>query len=148
MCIRDSYYGDEIGLEGGRDPDCRRGFPWPDETHAGETANWNQDLLDYVKQSIVLRKAYRPLCCGSYRRLDASDDVVVFARQAGEETLVIALNASNTPARLAAPVAGLLPDGSALEAVWGAGIARVDSGILNGVTVPPRSGLVLNALSR
>ena len=141
------YYGDEIGLEGGRDPDCRRGFPWPDETHAGETVVWNQDLLDYVKRTIALRKAYRPLCCGSYRRLDASDDVVVFARQAGEEILVTALNASNTPARLAAPVAGLLPDGSALEAVWGAGIARVDNGILNGVTVPPRSGLVLNALS-
>ena len=118
------YYGDEIGLEGGRDPDCRRGFPWPDETYAGGPKDWNQDLLDYVKLVISLRKAHRSLCCGSFRRLAASDDVVIFARQAGEETLVIALNASNTPARLAAPVADLLPDGSALEAVWGAGTAR------------------------
>jgi glycosidase len=22
------YYGDEIGMEGGKDPDCRRAFPW------------------------------------------------------------------------------------------------------------------------
>ena len=79
--------------------------------------------------------------------MDASDDVVVFARQAGEETLVIALNASNTPARLAAPVADVLPDGSVLEAVWGAGTARVDAGILNGATVPPRSGLVLSKVA-
>ncbi len=63
----------------------------------------SKTLLDYVKRSLALRKTYRPLCCGSYRRLDASDDVVVFACQAGEETLVIALNASNAPARLAAP---------------------------------------------
>ena len=22
------YYGDEVGMEGGHDPDCRRAFPW------------------------------------------------------------------------------------------------------------------------
>ena len=137
------YYGDEIGMEGGGDPDCRRGFPWPDEDHAGGQAVWNQDLLDYVKRVIALRSAHPALCCGSYHRLSAANDVVVYARQAGEESLVIALNASNSPARLAVPVAGILPEDSVLEAVWGAGTAQVNAGILNGVTVPPRSGLVL-----
>ncbi len=27
------YYGDETGLQGGKDPDCRRSFPWTDLDH-------------------------------------------------------------------------------------------------------------------
>jgi neopullulanase len=137
------YYGDEIGLEGGRDPDCRRSFPWPDAYHADGPVTWKQDLLGYVKQVIALRKAHRALCCGSYECLEAAGDVVIFARQAGDETLVVALNAANAPAALATPVAGVLPEGTVLEAVWGAGAARVDGGLLSGVVIPPRSGVVL-----
>jgi cyclomaltodextrinase / maltogenic alpha-amylase / neopullulanase len=32
------YYGDEIGLEGGRDPDCRRAMLW-------DHTRWDHDLL-------------------------------------------------------------------------------------------------------
>ena len=46
------YYGDEIGMEGGRDPDNRRSFPW-------DTGRWNSTLLSYFKRCIALRK-YRP----------------------------------------------------------------------------------------
>jgi cyclomaltodextrinase / maltogenic alpha-amylase / neopullulanase len=45
------YYGDEIGLEGGRDPDCRRAMVW-------DPARWNHDLLGAVKRYIALRKRY------------------------------------------------------------------------------------------
>jgi cyclomaltodextrinase len=34
------YYGDEIGLAGGPDPDCRRAFLWD------EPETWDRDLLD------------------------------------------------------------------------------------------------------
>jgi glycosidase len=34
------YYGDEIGLTGGKDPECRGAFPW-DEKH------WNNDLRQW-----------------------------------------------------------------------------------------------------
>ncbi|HSW42434.1 MAG TPA: glycoside hydrolase family 13 protein, partial [Patescibacteria group bacterium] len=45
------YYGDEIGLPGGFDPDCRRSFPW----QAPET--WDHDLLAYVSAASALRHA-------------------------------------------------------------------------------------------
>ena len=35
------YYGDEVGLPGGKDPDCRRIFPQPE--------NWDVEVLKYYK---------------------------------------------------------------------------------------------------
>ena len=46
------YYGDEIGMLGGKDPDCRRAFPW--ET----PGKWDNALLQYFKDCIALRKKY------------------------------------------------------------------------------------------
>ncbi len=43
------YYGGEIGLEGDKDPDCRRAFPW-------QEYQWDQDLLTFVRQLISQRK--------------------------------------------------------------------------------------------
>lgn len=43
------YYGDEIGLDGRHDPDCRKGFPW-------DRADWNQNLLDWYRACIQLRQ--------------------------------------------------------------------------------------------
>lgn len=48
VCI---FYGTELGLEGGHDPDCRRCMPWDEleSAHAGE-------FLEPVKALITLRK--------------------------------------------------------------------------------------------
>lgn len=43
------YYGTEIGMEGGYDPDCRRTFDW-DESH------WNKTVFAAVKRLIGVRK--------------------------------------------------------------------------------------------
>lgn len=135
------YYGDEIGMEGGRDPDCRRSFPWPDGV--GPSWPWNSDLLDYTRRVIALRRAHPALRRGSYVRLYAAHDLYAFARQLADELVVVVLNAGLTNVRLEIPVAGLLPDESLLEAVWGEGIAKVQGGVLHGVAAPPRSALVL-----
>lgn len=44
------YYGDEVGLTGGRDPDCRRGMLWDQEKQ-------DRDLLRYYRRLIQIRKA-------------------------------------------------------------------------------------------
>lgn len=46
------YYGTEIGLEGGFDPDCRRCMPW-DEIDSGK---YNA-RIDFMKKIIALRKS-------------------------------------------------------------------------------------------
>ncbi len=42
------YYGDEIGLSGGKDPDCRRAFPW-------DESSWSIELREWVKKLIKIR---------------------------------------------------------------------------------------------
>ncbi len=49
------YYGDEVGVTGRQDPDCRKGFPW-------DTAKQDQKLLEWYRQCIHWRgqlKAFR-----------------------------------------------------------------------------------------
>jgi glycosidase len=43
------YYGDEVGITGGKDPECRKAFLW-DETV------WNNDLRLWIKALIHIRK--------------------------------------------------------------------------------------------
>lgn len=45
------YYGTEIALEGGHDPDCRRCMPW-DEIDSGE----NQEKIALLKSLIRMRR--------------------------------------------------------------------------------------------
>ncbi|GAP14451.1 glycosidase [Longilinea arvoryzae] len=85
------YYGDEMGLEGGKDPECRKAFPW-------ETSAENLDLHDYLRKLIHLRKQMPVLRRGSYQRVLAEDGrgCLAFARALGEQRLAVAFNASAT----------------------------------------------------
>ena len=84
------YYGDEIGLDGEHDPDCRKSFPW-------EESQWDQDLLSYVKKLIGLRKQNSALRRGDFRRLWSADGTYAFSRSWEGETMVVALNTSESP---------------------------------------------------
>ena len=86
------YYGDEVGLLGGPDPDCRRSFP--------AEAQWDQDVLAFHRKLIALRHAHPALRTGAYLPLLAPDDAYAFARVLGGEELIIAVNAGTGPAKL------------------------------------------------
>ncbi len=88
------YYGDEIGLEGERDPDCRRGMPWEKET-------WNLELLDFTTQAIAVRNQVSALRQGSYKTLYASDMTVVFERKLEDSVAIVVLNAGKKSQSLA-----------------------------------------------
>jgi cyclomaltodextrinase len=93
------YYGDEVGLAGGKDPDSRRGFPPPEK--------WDTQLLKLHKELIALRHQYTCLRIGSYKILYAQDLTYVFARILDGETLIIAVNGDTNPATVTFPVGGL-----------------------------------------
>lgn len=129
------YYGDEIGLEGRRDPDCRRAFPWEDKL-------WNSSLRDYVKSCIALRQAHPALRRGEYTTFHASDDVYVFRRRLQNETLIVAFNIARSVRTPEIKVAGYLPPGQRLRQVWSDTEVTVGQGMLHDVKLPPRSGVV------
>lgn len=86
------YYGDEIGMEGGKDPDCRRAFPW------GKDDEWDRDLFKTVRYISGLRQKNQSLMLGSVRPLfiDDANDVLVVERRYGDEISVVAVNLSNS----------------------------------------------------
>jgi cyclomaltodextrinase len=135
------YYGDEIGMEGVHDPGCRGGFPW-------DEGCWDQELLDYVRRCIALRKAHPALCRGDLNWLFARQDVVAYGRRLDGETLLVLLNAGRWPVTVAVPVADYLPDGSVLSDVWDKFTVKVDQGRAEGIGLPARSGLVLQLLNQ
>jgi cyclomaltodextrinase len=131
------YYGDEIGMEGQHDPDCRRTFPW-------DESRWDHDLLDWFRRAIALRQAHPVLRRGGFQRLLADDvaGVYGFARQ-GEETLVVILNNGPSSWNVDMPAPGLYADGATLHDLWGDAKARVSHGTITGATLPARSAAVL-----
>ncbi|MBE9077016.1 DUF3459 domain-containing protein [Romeria aff. gracilis LEGE 07310] len=86
------YYGDEVGLPGRLDPDCRRVFP--------QQPDWNQPLLQLHKDLIALRHAYPALRIGQYRTLAAEGLCYCFTRLLDDEMLVVAVNTGETAATL------------------------------------------------
>jgi alpha-glucosidase len=91
------YYGDEIGLEGGQDPDCRRCFDW-------EASHWNRDLFEHYKASIALRKAREELRHGAYQALLTEKDTFAFARFTDKAASLYALNRSAEACAIRIPV--------------------------------------------
>jgi neopullulanase len=93
------YYGDEIGMTGRADPDCRRSFPW-------DEATWKIDLLGYVREAVAARAADPALRGDGYRTLAATGSVAAFERSADGHRSVVAANAGEGPAELvlAAPL--------------------------------------------
>jgi cyclomaltodextrinase / maltogenic alpha-amylase / neopullulanase len=130
------YYGDEIGMTGGRDPDNRRAFPW-DRTDA-----WDTDLLHDFQKMVALRKASPALRRGSFSFLYASGDASAFLRQLGDESVVVALNTGKKAVRIDIPTSDSLVEGTVLDQVWSRKRVRIEGGLLRQVELAPRSGRV------
>ena len=115
------YYGDEIGLTGDHDPDCRGSFP-------EDAAAWDQALHDYVRGVVALRHAHPALRGGTFSVAGAGGMAAAYVRRDEAEALVVCLNAGEQPERLEVQVPGL--DGRTLEPVTPprVGVARGGSG--------------------
>jgi len=125
------YYGDEVGLPGALDPDSRRGFPLK--------SDWNYKIFECHRQLIALRHAHPALRTGNYKVLHAEGTVYVFARTLGDDTLVIAVNAGTTSAKLTLNQSDLKPQSKLLYG--SADIQWVEQHLE--LHLPGRSGCVL-----
>ncbi|MFN3265902.1 MAG: glycoside hydrolase family 13 protein [Deinococcales bacterium] len=119
------YYGDEIGLMGERDPDCRRGMPW-------DTALWNKELLEFTKQALHARRRIEALRRGQFKVLETKGMAILFERQSSDSRALVALNAGETAVEFR--VEGVYTD--ALNS------ARVEGC----VQLAGRSGMILEAI--
>ena len=128
------YYGDEIGLEGGPDPDCRRSFPW-------DESSWDHVLRDHVRRLARLRRAHPALRRGEYRTLYAEASVAAWLRSDSEgDAVVAAFNVGREETRVDLPVGGFGP--LFVDASSGEELAVTD-GEVRDVVLPPRTGRAL-----
>ena len=76
------YYGDEVGITGDNDPDCRKCMEW-------DKSGQNKELFDWYKVLIKLRKDHECIRKGSYKTINCSDeeDLLVFERSDDKERI-------------------------------------------------------------
>ena len=159
------YYGDEVGLEGREDPDCRRAYPW-------DPLLQDRGLRDFVAGLIALRRANPVLRRGRFELLGVEGSAVAYGMfdregsdSGGRETgaslpsdvpasggrsIVVAVNAGDTHARLSLEIPELA--GHLIEQVswsgrdWGSSFApnSLGAGPLE-VELEAREGLVVEA---
>ena len=73
-----TYYGDEILMDGYKDPFNRRTYPW------GKLTKDQESELEFVRTLSSLRALNDVLRTGSYKTLHTSDDSIVFERYLDE----------------------------------------------------------------
>ena len=110
--IPEIYYGDEIGLQGGGDPDNRRDFPggWIGDsnnafTPSGRTRE-QQEVFTYVQEMLRIRREHAALRGGQQWHLASDETAYVFLRESEEERIVVAFNNANGQKELHIPLNG------------------------------------------
>lgn len=98
------YYGDEAGMWGGDDPDCRKPMIWPDRQYEPEASHpfhrsravdnveFDRELFTWYRQFIRLRRNHLALRVGTIQFIDVPDNPQLFGYKRefeGEELWVI-----------------------------------------------------------
>ena len=80
------YYGDEAGMWGGHDPDDRMPMVWADlkydpqaidprgDERAPDEVNFDQEVFDFYKSAVALRRGHDALSHGDYSVIAADND--------------------------------------------------------------------------
>ena len=87
------YYGTEIGMEGGEDPDCMRCMEW-------DRDKWDMELFTHYRTLIGIRNKYTPLRRGSFKWVKTEEDVIGFVREYKDEKVYVFINNSRNKSNL------------------------------------------------
>ncbi len=144
------YYGDEIAIQGGNDPDNRRDFPggFPGDarnafTDEGRTGD-EREVFNHLRLVANLRKELTPLRRGGLVTLGFTDDQYAFARTTLSDWVVVVFNNASASAQVELDLSPLkAAPGTVLTDRLGAtGDIRVDGNKAR-ITLPARSAAIL-----
>jgi glycosidase len=143
--IPELYYGDEIGMTGGGDPDNRHDFPggWTGDAKnafaaSGRSAE-QQELFTYVQTLLRVRREHASLQTGRLWHLFSDETAYVFLRETEEERAVVAFNNSSEARELKIPVSDTPAKGvGGLTLLFGQAKSDVTNRELR-ITAPPQS---------
>ena len=103
------YYGDEAGMWGGDDPDCRKPMIWPELKYEPEQADplnrprpadsvkFDNNLFNWYKNLISIRKENRILSLGNLKffLIDNDKKILGYSRSFNSNTIFILINNKN-----------------------------------------------------
>lgn len=132
------YYGSEVGMTGGEDPEMRAPMRW-DRVAAGHPA------LAWTRQLVALRRAHRALRVGDYRPV-AAQRLLAFERhtdRAADTVIVIANPGADEVTETVMPANSKLMDTQTLvDRLGGRPGQKLRTGLLD-ITLPPGGFMVL-----
>jgi cyclomaltodextrinase / maltogenic alpha-amylase / neopullulanase len=132
------YYGTEVGMEGGEDPEMRAPMRW-DRVQSGHPD------LEWTRKLTALRKKHRALRVGDWRTAEASGGVVAFERYTDRvgESIIVVINPQTQAANAAVLLTNSkLMDGDNLVDQLTGQVLRCQFAMIH-TQVPAQTALVL-----
>jgi cyclomaltodextrinase / maltogenic alpha-amylase / neopullulanase len=129
------FYGDEIGMQGRHDPDCRRGFPW-------QPSSWNHELQNWYRTCIELRRDHAALRHGTRRTLYATERQFVSLHESADDDVIVAYNTADNEITL--PLQATTASNRTWMCVIGEEPSAQPSNTLE-IRLPPWSAVVLTS---
>jgi hypothetical protein len=129
------YYGTEIALPGGPDPDDRRAMPWT----GGDDA-----IRQLVRQLATMREANPSLRRGSFDELVTERGLVVYDRRAGGSEAAVVMINGDEARTVDLPFAKLGLDGGDVHTILGSGVSNtLDDSALHARLAPRAAAVFL-----
>ncbi len=91
------YYGTEIGMSGGPDPDCRESFPWDQKD------DWDERPAATIRKHAQARQTYSVLAKGDYYLHVLGKETLALERWMDEERALILFNRSEKAVHVTPP---------------------------------------------
>jgi len=112
------YYGDEVGMWGGTDPDDRQPMIWKDlAPYEDPEVKFNQDLFDRYVRLIAIRRRFATLETGFAHTVLADDarNILVYSRDLGDAHVYVLVNRSATAQSVDLPIGPANTDSSMID---------------------------------
>ncbi len=137
------YYGDEIGIEGGHDPDNRRAMQW-------DCAHWNHGLRDFIKQMIKIRRSLNALRYGDWQTIACTNHKNTCAfmrRSSAQDFVLIIFNNGDQPASITLDLDNKIASSSGqFVELLGNGEYQYRANLLDVNNIAPHSAALLTPL--
>ena len=149
--IPEIYYGDEIGMTGGDDPDNRHDFPggFPGNAQdafssTGRTSEQN-DIYNHVRKLTHLRQTDAELRRGKMTCMYVADKQFVYARTLAAKSSILAFNTDSNPITIDVPRSEVpVRTGQLADALGSTASAEVSASTIQ-IMLPARSGALFVA---
>jgi alpha-glucosidase len=130
------FYGDEIGLLGGNDPDCRKCMSWKE-------TEWEHRLVNIYKNLIHIRSNHPALRRGDFLPLLIYNGIYAYLRRLEDDEVIVILNPREERHQIKIPISDLNIKGKVWQNMLGEGTFKVMDNHLQIETLPSKSALVL-----